>query len=79
MQFQFLKQFCHQHGIFSTGDTDCNAVSFFNQFILIDGFCKFAPDGFAKLFPDAFFHIGTDVFFLIFPHQIHQPGDITAF
>ena len=79
VQFQLLKQFCHQHRIFSTGDTDCDTVPFFNQFILIDGFCKFAPDGFAELFPDAFFYIGTDVFFLIFPHQIHQPGDITAF
>ena len=77
VQFQLLKQFCHQHRIFSTGDTDCNAVSFFNQFILIDGFCKFAPDAFTELFTDGKFHILADVYLFLLLHRIQKPCNIS--
>ena len=81
--FQFLKTFRHQHRIFSTGNTDCNLISRFYQFIRVDRFCKFRPDFFLEFLTKALFYFLCFLIILILIHllfhNVHQPGHITAF
>ena len=50
MLLNFLKKLCHNHRIFSTGNTDCNFITFLNQFIISDCLSEFSPDWFTKFF-----------------------------
>ena len=56
MPLQFLKQLCHQHRIFSAGNTNCNPVIRLNQIIRIDCFCKPTENDTMKFFSQALFN-----------------------
>ena len=79
MTFQFLEQFCHQHGILSAGNTDSYFISFFYQFILFYCFGKRGPDGFAKFFADALLYLIFNIFGFLSAHLFPQPCNIAAF
>ena len=57
--FQFLKELCHEHGVFASGDTDGNAVAFLYQLILNDCLFKAADQVPFELFAECLFYIAS--------------------
>ena len=57
MPLQLLKEFCHNHGVFSAGNTDTEIVPFLNQLKIVDGFSKGGKNGFFEFFSQAFFNL----------------------
>ena len=53
MALQLLKQLRHQHGIFSSGNTDGDLVPVLDQLVFVDRLCELPPDLFAELFDNA--------------------------
>ena len=50
---RLLKQLRHQHGIFSSGNTDGDLVTVLDQLVFVDRLCELPPDLFAELFDNA--------------------------
>ena len=75
---QFLKQLCHQHRIFSAGDTDCDLVALFHKFILIDRLGKTAEQLLVETLANTLFYVRTallDVILLC--HLLQNPAGIS--
>ena len=91
MTFQFLEQFCHQHGILTAGNTDRDLISRFHQFIVIDPsgesgkqlLVEFLADAQLDIFPALFhcliFRFFTVPFLGLFLHLLKKPSCISAF
>ena len=56
VQQKLLKQLCHEHGIFSAGNTDCYAVARLYKLIILHCLDKSAPDRLSEFLADALFH-----------------------
>ena len=66
MTFELLEELRHQHGVFAAGNADGDAVAFFDQFILHDGFFKAADEVVLEGLAQGFVHLlpaGEQVFF----------------
>ena len=84
MTGKLLKKLCHQHGILTTGNTDCNLISILHQFIFPDCLSKASPDRFAEFLDNTAFNIfGTLLCFTMICHQStefeFQPCTIAVF
>lgn len=78
-EFLIPEKLCHKHGIFSTGNTDRNAVTRFDKLILIYCFCEFAPDALTELLrmeSSTSLQMSTSSSPL---HRIQKPCNISAF
>ena len=62
MTGKLLKQLCHQHGIFSTRNADCNFITILHQFIFSDCLRKPSPDRFAEFLDNASFNVLCTLF-----------------
>ena len=91
MTLQFLEQFGHQHGILTTGNTDCDLISRLHQLIIIDSPGKSGKQLLMELFADTqlnilppLFHCFIFLFFTVlftgfFLHLLKKPSCISAF
>ena len=66
MALQLLKQLRHQHGIFSTGNTDGDLVPVLDQLVFVDRLCELPPDLLAELFDNTALNLTAAIQVLLF-------------
>ena len=77
MDFQFLEQFGHEHGIFSAGNAHADHVPRPDQLVFPDGFGEVAPDLLPEPLADALLHLGAEGIVLL-GHFCFQPAHVAA-